>query len=125
MRVGGKNVEWRFNRARGIMRRMERTDLRSEDMVNIAARLKALREALDLSQAEMCRRIGATPPQWNNWERATARIRVDVAIRLAQTFGVTLDWIYTGDARMMPHSLMERISARVSAAGVKPGRKAS
>lgn len=91
--------------------RMSRKYLRPEDIAEIAERLRLLREALGMSQSEIARRIGASPSQWNNYEKPLVRIRIDEAIKLTQTFGVTLDWIYTGDARMMPNHLMQKIDA--------------
>jgi hypothetical protein len=82
----------------------------------IAQRLRLLRQALASSQAEFCRRMSDFPVKtWNNYEVVAGRISIDAAIVLVRTFGVTLDWIYLGDAAMMPHHLMQKI-AEVAAA---------
>jgi transcriptional regulator with XRE-family HTH domain len=88
---------------------MVRKFVSPEDIVEIGERLRLLRLALGLSQSEIARRIGAKPSQWNNYEKPLVRIRIDEAIKLSQTFGVPLDWVYQGDARMMPYELKRRI----------------
>jgi hypothetical protein len=89
----------------------------------IAERLRALRIVVvgDDRGAQMkwCRDLGILPQSWNGYETGNARIGVDSAIRIVRRFGVTLDWIYLGDTRAMPHALLTDIE-RVRTA--KPDR---
>lgn len=81
----------------------------------IAKRLRALRGALGLTQASMARMVGsATSGQlWANFESRDPalwrRIGLNSALELCRRTGVTLEWIYRGDVRLLPPDLAERI----------------
>jgi transcriptional regulator with XRE-family HTH domain len=88
-----------------------RPDLRNE----MGQRLRLTREALGLSQAELCRRVGISPAAWNNAETGDNRIGIDNAMLLCRTVGVTLDWIYQGHRGGLPQKLaveIERLAKR-------------
>lgn len=88
------------------------------DMVDnaqiIAGRLKLLREALDLNQAELCRRTGLAPNRWNQYETGERPITVAAAAILCEAFGVTLDWIYRGDRSGLPDRILTKIPLRAA-----------
>lgn len=71
----------------------------------IGRRLKAAREALDLSQAELCRRTRIKPNTYNQWEKG-ARPQLDEAYKLVDELGYTLDFIYLGDTARLPHEIV-------------------
>ena len=72
----------------------------------IAKRLIATRLALGFeSQVEFCRAAGVAANAWNNYETARSRPTLNVAVQLCDRFGLTLDWIYRGDAGGLPHRL--------------------
>ena len=78
-------------------------------------RLRLTREALGLSQAELCRRVGFSPAAWNNAETGDNRIGIDNAIELCKATGVTLDWIFLGHRGGLPQKLavdIERLLKR-------------
>ena len=68
-------------------------------------RLRLTREALGLSQAELCRRTGITPAAWNNAETGDNRIGIDNALSLCRTTGATLDWLFQGHRGGLPKKL--------------------
>jgi transcriptional regulator with XRE-family HTH domain len=72
---------------------------------DIGDRLRFTREALGLSQAELCRRTGIGPAAWNNSETGDNRIGIDNAILLCRATGVTLDWIFLGHRGGLPQKL--------------------
>ena len=78
----------------------------------IGARLVALRESTGLRQVDFCKRAGIAQNTWNQYERGESRPQLDFAIRLVDTFGVTLDWIYLGDSSGLPHTLALAIQRR-------------
>lgn len=86
-----------------------------EEPQAIAKRLRALRGALGLTQASMSRMLGsATSGQlWANYEAtepgAWKRIGLNSALELCRRTGVTLEWIYRGDVRLLPPDLAEKI----------------
>lgn len=78
----------------------------------MAARLRLTREALKLSQADLCRITGISPQAWNNAETGDAIIGVASALRLCQATGVTLDWVYRGVRTNLPSIIAREIIAR-------------
>lgn len=101
---------------------------RTEDMTYeaIGRRIAALREAVSksrelgfaggdpLSQATFARLAGIANNTLNQWEMGRGRPGLEGAIQLALRYGVTLDWIYFGDAGGLPHhwavSLQEELA---------------
>ena len=81
-----------------------------EQTKSIAKRLVALRGALDISAAAMCRTTGMTANRWSQYENGGRRITLDAAVLLCEKYGVTLDWIYRGDESGLPKRLMERLT---------------
>ena len=71
----------------------------------IAHRLRATRAALGLEQAPFCRRAGIAPNTYNQFERAKGRPSLDMALKLCDAYGLTLDWIYRGDPSGLPYEL--------------------
>lgn len=67
-----------------------------ESLEAIAERLKRTREAMGLNQAQWCRMTGLSPAAWNNYERGLNRISIDQALKVCQSTGITVDWIYRG-----------------------------
>ncbi len=78
----------------------------------IGRRLRLLRMALTpaYNPAEFARQVGLTRTAWMRCEIGAARLGLTTALVLRQKFGVSLDWIYAGDERMMPQDLMLRVT---------------
>jgi transcriptional regulator with XRE-family HTH domain len=68
----------------------------------IAPRLAALRSFTKLNQDAFAETLGITQPAWSQFESGRRRITLDVAATLAERYGVTLDWIYFGEASSLP-----------------------
>ena len=77
----------------------------------IARRLTETREILGLSQAELCREIKIAPNRWSAYENDTKKrkITLQVAIKLCDRYGITLDWIYRGDPSALPSHIRAKI----------------
>ena len=62
-----------------------------ESIKAAAARLKALRKAMSLTQGDIAASIGTGSGGqiWSNWERGYRRISVDHALVLCRRYGVT------------------------------------
>lgn len=71
----------------------------------IGERLKATREALGLRPMDICRATGIKPSAYSQYEAGQNRPNVEDMIRYAETFHVTLDWIYRGDPSGLPYGL--------------------
>lgn len=66
--------------------------------------------ALDLSQAELCRRTGITTQGLNNALTGDNDLQVGDAIAICQITGATLDWIYRGIRTLLPAAIIEKIA---------------
>jgi hypothetical protein len=91
-----------------------RKRVKEDTIPQIARRLRLLRIAKAGDdrgdQAAFCREIGVMPQSSNGYElERNGRIGLDMALKLVDRWNVTLDWIYLGDKRAMPHSLMIEI----------------
>lgn len=75
----------------------------------VAERLKLLREALGVDQAEMARQTGISPQAWNNAETGDNRIGLENANKVRARYQVGLDFIYHGDFRALPSELAGKI----------------
>lgn len=87
---------------------------------DIAKRIVALREALGHNQSAFAALVGISQPAMNNYERGLRRPDLDVAVRIHQRTGVTLDWLYMGNRSGLPAhllALLPDISASVTKAG--------
>jgi DNA-binding XRE family transcriptional regulator len=71
----------------------------------LAKRLETTRLALEMSAADLCKRIDIKPNRWSQYESGERRITEAVAIALCEEFALTLDWIYRGDPSHLPHAL--------------------
>jgi transcriptional regulator with XRE-family HTH domain len=79
------------------------------NILQIAARLTLLREALGLNQAAFCREAEIAPNQWNQYETGKRPITLPVAAKLKERYGASLDWIYLGDSAGIPRALFEKL----------------
>lgn len=107
-----------------MIRRMEivrQSNPRSIDA--IAERLKLTREALGMRQNAFAAAADLKPNAYNQYEKARGRPELDQAQALCDAHGLTLDWIYRGDASGLPAALVERI--REKAAALTKGRTAA
>ena len=82
-----------------------------KSLEQIASRLRDMRRAFGIrTQQEFARRAGIARNTYNQWEQATRRPDLDNAIKLAETYGVTLDWIFLGSPRGLDPALVGRMS---------------
>jgi transcriptional regulator with XRE-family HTH domain len=77
----------------------------------IGRRLALTREVLDLQQNEFCEKAKIAPNAYNQYERGKKRPSIENAIRLCQTYALTLDWIYLGNDDALRYSLASAIKA--------------
>lgn len=88
----------------------------SSSINEIAFRLRSFRKSLSLSQAAICRRIDCAPNRWNQYESASRLITLDIANRLCDEYGLTLDWIYRGDPSGLPVRVLDSLDRLAIAA---------
>ena len=76
----------------------------------IARRLVQTRLALGYkTQRALTDQIGIWSHLYNPFERGSRRISLGVALLIWEKFGVSLDWIYCGDATGLPASLYKKL----------------
>lgn len=79
----------------------------------VGRRLAAAREALEMRQIDLCDKLNVEQNAWSQYESGERMFSVHVAIRLADKFNVTLDWIYRGDLATISHALAGKIQNRI------------
>ena len=75
-------------------------------------RLRVLREALGYdSLRDFAAAIDVPEDRFGTYERGVSLLQMPTALLIKRRYGVTLEWIYDGDATGMPQGLREAISA--------------
>ena len=62
-------------------------------MLNIGERLTQLRKQLNLSQDDLAKKIGVSRTIIGNYERNTNTPSIEVLVKIAKTFNVTVDYL--------------------------------
>lgn len=75
----------------------------------IGWRLVQTRKAADLRQVDICNTIGVKSNRYSQYESGERRITLPVAMKLATSYGWTLDWIYLGNPAGLPSALHNKI----------------
>ena len=78
----------------------------------VGQRLTAARQALGLSQVELCDEFNVGTTTWNNWERGKLP-DVLVMAKLSASRNITLDWIYNGDLSAIQFVLANKIQSQM------------
>ncbi len=81
-----------------------------EWMQAVGERLIKARLALGKSQAAMARSIGISAQRLSNYETGFRPLDTEVAVAIADKYGVTLDYVYRGDVGTLPVKLAEKIA---------------
>ena len=66
-------------------------DMRGKKMLN--QRIRILRQARGLSQVELARILGVTKQSVSNWENDNIQPSIEMLKKIAQTFGVSADYL--------------------------------
>ena len=88
----------------------------TDRLVLVGERLRAFREAMGLSQAELAAAVNKAANTVAMWETGQRLLDPLAASTLADRYGASLDWFYRGDLSGVRKSLADRI------AGVEPER---
>lgn len=72
----------------------------------IGKRIRAIMDALGLSQAQFSRLTGVSQQALNNYLQGRQRPAIDAAVKICDRTGATLDWIYFGDPSGLPQKLV-------------------
>ena len=77
----------------------------------IGERLRVTREAEGLQQNEYAERAGLAVNTYNQYEQGKTRPKIENAVKLCETYKLTLDWIYRGDPSGLRYNLAEAIKS--------------
>lgn len=65
----------------------------TKELLTVAERIKSLREKLELTQAEVARRLGISRAGVNAWEMGLSVPSTQYVVELAKIFGVSTDYL--------------------------------
>lgn len=57
----------------------------------LSLKVRTLREAAEMTQEDLAKRLGLKPPAISKWERGLAYPSTETLVRLAEIFGCTTD----------------------------------
>lgn len=87
-------------------------------------RIRRLREHLALRQDDLGQIMGMVGTGVSNIEKGIRGLDPEDATRLKRATGVTLDWIYTGEAGSLPSHLFKPLTAATTTTATASTRKA-
>jgi transcriptional regulator with XRE-family HTH domain len=76
----------------------------------VGARIAALRALAQLSQTDCWKACGIHASAWGQYESGGRALPPASAAQIARKFDVTLDFLYLGDLRRVPHDLATRLT---------------
>jgi transcriptional regulator with XRE-family HTH domain len=78
---------------------------------DIAERLIATQQALNVSAAELCKESGISHTQWTQFTdpKYKRRITLAAAYKLKDAYGITLEWIFDGDRTRLPQDIRVKL----------------
>lgn len=78
----------------------------------IGLRLATIRLALDYQdQSAFAKKANLAQNRYNQYETGYRRITLDAALRLKNTYEISLDYIFLGDRRGLPQGLLSALLA--------------
>jgi transcriptional regulator with XRE-family HTH domain len=82
-------------------------------VADVAFRLRMTREAIGLEQGEFADRAGIARNAYNQYEQALRIPRLDIAVKICETYGLTLDWIFRGELSGLPFNMARALQGKV------------
>ncbi|WP_114286005.1 helix-turn-helix transcriptional regulator [Candidatus Halocynthiibacter alkanivorans] len=71
----------------------------------VAARLKRVREILDMSKKDFAERAGLSEQVYGPFENARRELSLSAAKKLRKTYGLPLEFMYFGKIADLPHRI--------------------
>ncbi|WP_157982296.1 helix-turn-helix transcriptional regulator [Oceanicella sp. SM1341] len=98
----------------GAMRKPSKSLLSPEmSRERVSLRLRALREALDISQSQFADAIGHDRSSYSKVESGKEGLSLRYAQIMCDLYGIGLDFIYRGDFRDLPDNLASKVRGAV------------
>ncbi len=84
----------------------------------VGARLKSLREYRQKNQKEFAEAVDIDPTSYGRIEKGLKPLKADMAYRIAERWGVSMDFLYRGRLTELPDDLANQLMKRLT--GGKP-----
>jgi transcriptional regulator with XRE-family HTH domain len=81
----------------------------AEQLITIGKRLKSVRNALQLSQRDMCHEFEVAFNTWHQWEAGKRLPDIIIMSKLCDRYGASLDWVFRGKLSNVEYALALRI----------------
>lgn len=78
---------------------------REDDIEAVAARLKRVREILDLSKKDFAEKAELSEQVYGPFENARRELSLTAAKKLRKTYGLPLEFMYFGKIADLPHRI--------------------
>lgn len=91
--------------------------------LEVANRLAALREKLEVDQATFAKELGIEKNTYNAYERGKRPLTIETAKRIRRRYGISVDWLLFGDIGQPNHQFILSIESPAEAPKRQPARK--
>lgn len=91
--------------------------------LEVAIRLAALREKLELDQASFAKALGIEKNTYNAYERGKRPLTIETAKKIRRRYGISVDWLLFGDIGQPNQMFLLTIEQPAEAPKKEPGRK--
>lgn len=91
--------------------------------LEVANRLVALREKLNLDQVDFAKSLGIEKNTYNAYERGKRSLSIETAKKIRRKYGISVDWLLFGDIGQPNHEFLLNLQPAEPAAARAPVRK--
>ena len=77
-------------------------------MNKIVERIETQRKKLGLTQKEVCQKCNIVDTTYSSWKNRNRIPSIEEASRIAETLGVTLEWLATGLEKIKPGTVLSK-----------------
>jgi len=79
----------------------------------VGARLRALREHHEMNQAQFAASVQINATSYGRIEKGLKPLKADMAFRIAERWGVSMDFLYRGHLTELPPKLADSLMANL------------
>lgn len=91
--------------------------------MEVANRLVALREKLELDQTSFAKSLGIEKNTYNAYERGKRPLTIETAKKIRRRYGISVDWLLFGDIGQSNQMFLLSIEPQAEAPQKQPVRK--
>lgn len=94
------------SRASSMRCMSDREDMPKIDLANVGLRLAAIRSASGLTSGDFAKTVDIDPSSYSKIELGKKPLNVDMGFRVAERWGVSMDFLYRGSLNGLPDNIM-------------------